>query len=334
MNDTLMALCDPEKTAHHQTYTLDRRRALTHRPPLPHTSCTLTHQQRHILKQLKSDTESLSVKHLKGSADKIEMQMNITIVLPANVFFEIIVEFVPEGAAVPAGVEVVEATTSSCREVDFSYGNQKDTVRLASYLHCWEMIKFAALLTVSRKCHDDRILTSTGAQGRHQQVEKSKQFQFLEVIHSWNNNLLGNTKVLVLDMTYEGQSGAQFGITWKASPSLASPSPSILEMLCVVISPQQREEVGGQGPDKVKDLDARKPLKLLNLGLLEPIHFHKEVRSPRVSQKPDGAWRTICDVGKASWYPSPSSQASDEVQYLPFLLAGGSAWPEPGSATG
>ena len=35
----------------------------------------------------------LSVKHLKGSADKIEMQMNITIILPANVFFEIIVEF-------------------------------------------------------------------------------------------------------------------------------------------------------------------------------------------------------------------------------------------------
>ena len=62
---------------------------------------------------------------------------------------------------------------------DFSYGNQKDTVRLASCLHCWEMIKFAALLTVSRKCHDDRILPSTGAQ-RHHQVEKSKQFQFLE----------------------------------------------------------------------------------------------------------------------------------------------------------
>ena len=36
---------------------------------------------------------SLCVKHLKGSADKIEMQMNITLVLPANVFFEIIVEF-------------------------------------------------------------------------------------------------------------------------------------------------------------------------------------------------------------------------------------------------
>ena len=36
---------------------------------------------------------SLCVKHLKGSADKIEMQMNSTMVLPANVFFEIIVEF-------------------------------------------------------------------------------------------------------------------------------------------------------------------------------------------------------------------------------------------------
>ena len=63
------------------------------------------------------------------------------------------------------------------------------------------------------------------------------------VIHSSNNNL-GNTKVLVLDMTYEGQSGAQFGITWKASPSLASPSPSILEMLSVVISPRQRKQEG------------------------------------------------------------------------------------------
>ena len=64
--------------------------------------------------------------------------------------------------------------------LDFSYGNQKDTVQLASYLHCWEMIKFASLFTVSRKCHDDRILTSIGAQGWRQQVEKSKQFQFLE----------------------------------------------------------------------------------------------------------------------------------------------------------
>ena len=64
--------------------------------------------------------------------------------------------------------------------LDFSYGNQKDIVQLASYLHCWEMIKFASLFTVSRKCHTDRILTSTGAQGWCQQVEKSKQFQFLE----------------------------------------------------------------------------------------------------------------------------------------------------------
>lgn len=64
------------------------------------------------------------------------------------------------------------------------------------------------------------------------------------VIHSWNKNLLGNTKVLVLDMTYEGQSGAQFGITWKASPSLASPSPSIQEMLSMVISPRQRKQEG------------------------------------------------------------------------------------------
>lgn len=64
------------------------------------------------------------------------------------------------------------------------------------------------------------------------------------VFHPWNNNLLGNTKVLVLDMTYDGQSGAQFGITRKASPSLASPSPSILEILSVAISARQRKQEG------------------------------------------------------------------------------------------
>ena len=40
-----------------------------------------------------SSPGSLNVKHIKGSTDKIEIQMNIIKLSPANVFFETSVEF-------------------------------------------------------------------------------------------------------------------------------------------------------------------------------------------------------------------------------------------------
>lgn len=40
-----------------------------------------------------SFTGSLNIKHIKGSTDKIEIQRNIFKLSPANVFFEISVEF-------------------------------------------------------------------------------------------------------------------------------------------------------------------------------------------------------------------------------------------------
>lgn len=84
------------------------------------------------------------------------------------------------------------------------------------------------------------------------------------VFHPWNNNLHGNTKMLVLDMAYDGQSGLSCLSPRKASPSLASPSPSIYG------DPQRghlspAEEAGGQGPDKVRVLIYQPDLTLESL---------------------------------------------------------------------
>ena len=142
----------------------------------------------------------------------------------------------------------------------------------------------------------------------------------------------------------------------KVGLSLASPSPSILEILSVAISPRQRKQ---EGKVQIKwrvliyqpDLDAGKPLKLLNLGLLESIHLHEEERSSRVSQKPDWAWRTWLSPvlglpfslhSKTIWLPlgrsrgtpslfRPRNRGSAAGANLSLRSGGGRCWaPAPG----